>query len=229
MIKRFYTEVSVEAGEGGFAVKLDGRLVKTPTRNLFVLPTLALAEACAGEWEAQGEEVRPESMPLTKLANVAIDRTPEARGAMIGEIAKYGETDLICHRADAPAALVEKQAAAWDPWLAWSQSELRFAPACVTGIVAAPNDIAPLAEAAEALDDFRLTALARGVALAGSAVLGFALLRGALEPDAAFRAAALDELFQVETWGDDEEARARLVHTEEEFHALAAFVAALEG
>jgi chaperone required for assembly of F1-ATPase len=225
--RRFYKEArAVEAGER-FSVALDGRVLRTPAGNPFVLPTRALAEACAGEWEAQSDRVDPLTMPLTRLANVAIDRTPAARQEVIETIAKHGETDLLCYRADRPPSLVERQRAAWDPLVAWSCEKLDFAPAVVVGITPVQNRVAPLASAVRALDDFRLTALAHAVGLAGSAIIGLALLHGRLDGAGAFAASMLDDFFQLETWGEDGEARARIELHRAEFTAIGQFLTAL--
>ncbi|MGE0046136.1 MAG: ATP12 family chaperone protein [Hyphomonadaceae bacterium] len=225
--RRFYKEAAVREEGGGFAVALDGRALRTPGKLAFAVPTRALADLVAEEWNAQSERIDPMSMPHTRLANVAIERTPATRSDLVAMTAKYGETDLLCHRADAPAALVARQAEAWDRWIAWSRAELQFTPAVVTGIAAQTNDLSPLERAAGELDDFRLTALAHGVGLLGSAILGFALVRGALEADAAFEAAHLDDLHQIEAWGADEEAVQRLDRLKSEIAALAQFIAAL--
>jgi chaperone required for assembly of F1-ATPase len=225
--RRFYKEARAVEGGDGFSVALDGRVLRTPAGNPFALPTRALAEACAAEWEAQSDRVNPLTMPLTRLANVAIDRTPSARQEMIETIAKHGETDLLCHRADRPPSLVERQRAAWDPLVAWSCKKLDFAPAVVVGVTSVQNDIAPLASAARALDDFRLTALAHAVGLAGSAIIGFALLYGRLDGAGAFSASMLDDLFQIETWGEDGEARARIELHRAEFTTIGQFLTAL--
>ncbi|MBI1188459.1 MAG: ATPase [Alphaproteobacteria bacterium] len=224
--KRFFKAARVAETDGGATVALDGRSLRTPGKLAFIVPTRALAEACAAEWNAQGDAIIPHTMPLTRLANVAIERTPQTRDALVATIAKHGETDLLCHRADAPGTLVARQSAAWDPLVAWAGDTLSFRPRIVTGVAAAPNDIAPLSEAAAALDDFRLTALAHGVGLAGSAILGFALLRGRVDAAAAFDAAHLDDLFQIETWGEDDEARARLENIRTEINAVARFLTA---
>jgi chaperone required for assembly of F1-ATPase len=223
-MKRFYKE----ACAADRVVMLDGRPLNTPGRNPFAPPTQALAEACALEWAVQGDVIRPETMPLTRLCNVAIDRTPLARPELVAAIAKHGQTDLLCHRAEAPAALVAAQAGAWDPWLQWAAEALSFTPEIVAGVRAARNDVTPLALAAHAMDDFLLTGLAHGVGLAGSAILSFALARGAMTGAEVFEAAMLDELYQLKAWGEDEAARARLAHIAAEFETLERFVAALK-
>jgi chaperone required for assembly of F1-ATPase len=227
--RRFYKEArSIEAA-GGFSVALDGRPLRTPAGNAFVVPTRKLALACAAEWDGQSDRIDPQKMPLTRLANVAIDRTPSTREEMIESIAKHGETDLLCHRADRPSALVERQHICWDPLVAWSEVELGFAPAVVVGVAAAPNDTTALAEAAAALDDLHLTALAYAVGLSGSAIIGYALLRGRLDGAEAYAAAALDDLFQLDTWGEDEEARKRLEHIHCAFRDVERFFRSLGG
>lgn len=225
--RRFYKEASVTTQADGFGVALDGRALRTPGGAVFLAPTEALARAAAEEWNAQGEKIDPHAMPVTRLANVAIDRTPGARGELIAATVKYGETDLLCHRAAAPAALVDRQTEAWDGWLAWARAELGFSPSVVIGVAAAANALEPLSCAAETLDDFRLTALAHGAGLLGSVILAFAMLRGALSADAAFAVAHLDDLFQIESWGADEEAVQRLDRLKGEIAALKRFIAAL--
>ncbi len=226
-VKRFFGEARAEKCEDRFSVRLDNIVLRTPARADLTLPTDALAQAVAAEWNAQGAQIDPRTMPLTRLANVAIDRALAARGDLIAMIAQHGETDLLCHRAAAPAALVKRQSEVWDPLLAWALDSIGFSPSVVIGVTAAANDTAPLTRAADALDNFSLTALAHAVALSGSAILGFALLLGRLDGECAFLAAHVDELHQLEAWGEDGEARARLEARRAEFHALARFVAAL--
>ncbi|MES1203585.1 MAG: ATP12 family chaperone protein, partial [Pseudomonadota bacterium] len=115
MTGRFFKQASVSAGEGGFVVTLDARPLKTPAKAPFRVPALKLAEAAAAEWNAQIDAIRPETMPITRLINVALDHTPRTRAEMAAQIGKFGETDLLCHRATKPAALVERQARLWDP------------------------------------------------------------------------------------------------------------------
>jgi chaperone required for assembly of F1-ATPase len=228
--RRFYTSASAEAAGGGFGVALDGRALKTPGGAPFRVPTHALAAACAAEWGSQGALIVGASMPMTQLGFAAIDWTARDRQARIDYVAKFGETDLCCHRADAPAALVARQAAVWDPLTAWSARTLGIELAVVTGVVAAPGVPATLDKIrakAAVLDDFRLTALAQAAGLSGSALIAFALLMGEIDANRAFEAAALDDLWSLERWGEDAEARARLVRVRNEFEALAAFIATL--
>ena len=227
-IRRFYQEATAAPAEsGGCVVLLDGRTLRTPHKALFVVPHTALAQAIAVEWTAQVATVRPETMPLTRLANVAIDRTPGARADMADMIAGYGETDLLCHRAATPEALMAEQAAAWDPPLAWAKEVLGVALAPVVGVMATEQDPASLSrlrELALALDDFALTGLAHALGLMGSAVLGFAAARGAAPAgQALFEAAALDELWSQKTWGEDAELTARLNRLRGDLAALEAW------
>jgi chaperone required for assembly of F1-ATPase len=210
-LKRFWTAVDVAAGEGGWAVRLDGRAPKTPAGARLVLPTEAAAGLVAGEWAAQGEHLDPAAMPATRLASTAIDRVSRAREPVADEIAAFAGSDLLCYLADAPASLVEQQAREWGPWRDWAGGLGVPLEAC-EGVVHRPQDPAAVArvrDLALALDDFALTGLATAVPLLGSAVLGLAVQRGALSGDAAFDLSRLDEAFQESRWGVDEEAAAR--------------------
>ncbi|MEO0549593.1 MAG: ATP12 family protein [Pseudomonadota bacterium] len=209
--KRFYKSVAVTVAEGGFAIELDGRSVKTPARAPLTLPSEALARALAAEWDSQGETLDMASMTLTKLANVAIDRTPANRDGMAAELAKYAETDVVCYLAEGPTALRERQSAAWTPWREWAGKTLNVVLLPVEGIVAAPQPSASLAAVqahAMSLGAFRLTGLSWGCGLFGSAVLALAVERGALPAPKALSLSCVDEDWQAEQWGVDEEAAA---------------------
>jgi len=228
--RRFYENAEPVAVEGGYGVSLDGRTLRTPGRLVFATPTFALAQACAAEWAAQVGVIRPASMPLTRLANVAVERTPPTRGPIVESVAKYAETDLVCHRADRPARLVERQSAVWDPLLDWADGALgvRLQPVVGIGIDRRNLEaVSAIAARAAGLDDFRLTGLAHAAGLAGSCIIGFAMLHGALGGAQAAGAAALDEDWALETWGEDAEARARLAGQAAEFTALERFFATL--
>lgn len=229
-IRRFYKDVTVAELPEGVVVLLDGRGVKTPGRLRLMAPCRAVAELIAAEWAAQGETIFPHEMPMTRLANVAIDRAPLARAELAASIGLYVETDLVCHRAERPEALVTRQSAVWDPIADWARAELGARFAVVVGVVPAGSD-APGVEAvtarAAALDDFRLIGLAHAVGQTGSAAVGFALMQGWLDAEPAFQAAALDDLYQVEVWGEDLEAIARLERLRRELSALELWFAAL--
>lgn len=207
--KRFYKQAAAAPVEGGYSVELDGRQIKTPAKATLTLPTEALAKAVAKEWAEQGETLDLQAMTLTRLANVAIDRTPETRADLASELARYAGTDLTCYLADAPSALRERQDAAWRPWREWVGKELGVVLVPVIGLMASPQPPASLdAVRAHALnlDDFRLTALVWACNLLGSAVLALAVERGALTAPDALNASIVDEDWQIEQWGADEEA-----------------------
>ncbi len=228
--RRFYKEAGVKEDGGAFGVTLDGRVLRTPKKQLMAAPTRALAALAAAEWAAQLEVIRAETMPITRLINVALDFTPGARAEMAATVARYGETDLLCHRAGHPASLVDRQRKHWDGLLDWAASALGAPLVCAEGLIAVEQpgaSLDALRTNAEALDDFALTGLAHATGVAGSAVLGFALQRGKIGAQAAFEASSLDELHQLETWGEDEEARARLENLRAELEALERFFAAL--
>ncbi|MEZ5996232.1 MAG: ATP12 family protein [Hyphomonadaceae bacterium] len=229
--RRFYKRASACSIEaGGACVKLDERTLRTPAGAEFRAPTLALAQACAEEWNAQGEHIIPASMPVTQLAFAALDWTAKSRDKIVEYVTAFGETDLCCHRADAPADLVSRQAAAWDPLIAWGADALGARLAVVTGVIAAPANasaLAALKSRANRLDDFRLTALSQAAGLAGSALIAFALLEGRLGAEAAFAASALDNLYALEKWGEDAEARQQLERLRHDLLALERFVRAL--
>lgn len=207
--KRFYKDASVVPGEEGFSVELDGRAIKTPAKATLSLPSEALAKAVAAEWAAQGETLDLQGMTLTRLANVALDRTPETRADLAEELSRYAGTDVTCYLADAPAALRERQEAAWQPWREWAGKELSIVLVPVVGLMASPQPQASLdavRDYALGLDDFRLTALTWVCSLLGSAVLALAVERGALSASEALAASCVDETWQTEQWGEDEEA-----------------------
>jgi chaperone required for assembly of F1-ATPase len=225
--RRFYQHAAATPEHG---VALDQRTLRTPGGAAFIAPTAGLAQAIAGEWAGQGEHIVPTSMPLTQLAFAAIDWTPKSRDQLALYVAAYAETDLCCHRADAPAELIARQADVWNPLVAWGARAHGLALPVVTGVIAA--DIDPqmrerLAAHARGLDDFRLTALAQATGLAGSALIALALLAGRLDAEGAFQAASLDTRWSLDHWGEDIEARAKLDTQRAEFDNVARFVAAL--
>lgn len=228
--RRFYKAVSVRPSSGGHGVHLDERTLRTPGGVVFVAPTAALAHACADEWDAQGEHIAPSRMPVSQLAFAALDRGAAKRDELIDYIAAFGETDLCCHRADAPIELIAHQAAVWDPIVSWAREELGVSLPVMTGVIAAPSDpiaLAALRARAALLDDFRLTALAQATGLAGSVLIGFALVLRRLDAQAAFEATALDNLWSLKHWGEDTEARTRLDRQRAEFAAIERYVEAL--
>lgn len=207
--KRFWKETTVAETEGGFTVVLDGKPIRTPMKAPLVLPTRGLAELIAAEWEAQQGKIDPETMPATRSANSAIDKLGAQREAVVDMLAAYGDTDLLCYRAERPLALVTRQAESWNPVLAWVAEKLQ-APLNVTAgmmPVAQPADsLARLKAEVAALDVFRLAAFHDLVAISGSLVLALALISGEIDVTEAWQASRLDENWQAEQWGVDEEA-----------------------
>ncbi|HLJ70777.1 MAG TPA: ATP12 family protein [Roseiarcus sp.] len=228
--KRFYISAGVAPREGGFALTLDGRGARTPAKNLLILPTRPLAEIIVAEWDAQGETIDPATMPATRLANSAIDgvqpKIPEVRL----EIAAYAGADLLCYRAGEPESLVEAQAAAWDPVLDWARDELgaRFILSEGVRHVAQPEPaLQAVGAALETIGDpFALAALHVMTTLTGSALLALAVARRRLSAEEAWRAAHVDEDFQISRWGEDAEAAARRAARWREMAAAAGVYAA---
>jgi chaperone required for assembly of F1-ATPase len=212
--KRFYKEATIgEAGEGGFPVLLDGRPIRTPARRLLAAPTQALAQALAAEWNAQGDTIDPARMPLTRLANAIIDAVADRLGPVAEEIAKYLGTDLLFYRASTPAGLVTRQAQAWDPLLAWARDEIGARFVQVEGVMyaAQPDHAIEAARARIPLETWRLGAV--------SALLALALAYDAIDADAAWDAAHVDEDWQMAQWGRDELALQRRAYRRAEFDA----------
>lgn len=207
--KRFWKQAEVVAVEQGFSVTLDGRDLKTPAKAPFWVPSAALATEVATEWQAQIDKVRPETMPYTRTANSALDKVAPQFGAVADMLAAYGGSDLLCYRAEAPQELVERQAVGWDPLLAWALAEFGAHLTSTVGIMPIDQPVEsqlPLRQAVHALDPFQLAAFHDLVAITGSLVLALAVARGKLTADAAFDLSRIDEHWQVELWGVDEEA-----------------------
>jgi chaperone required for assembly of F1-ATPase len=225
LAKRFYQDVAVkDEGGGGASLLLDGKPVRTPGKALLALPTRALAEAVAAEWRAQGERVDPSTMPLTKLANSAIDGVKGREQTVIDDIARHAASDLLCYRAEGPKALVAAQGRHWDPVLAFAREALDAPLTLAQGIVHVAQPEASLARvrgAFEGHDPFRLAALHVMTALTGSALLALAVLREWLTPEEAWDAAHVDEDFQISQWGEDEEAKRRREARWRDFEASA--------
>jgi chaperone required for assembly of F1-ATPase len=230
-MKRFWKEVSV-AGEGdGWTIQLDGRPVRTPDRAALLLPTEALAEAIAEEWRSVGQEIDPRAMPLTGLANAAIDRVAPERQAFAGGLARYAEADLACYRSEWPPELVERQKAAWDELLAWARRRYDVDFSTTSGLMHVPQPqatIERLAHAVAALDSFRLAGLSPLATIGGSLVAALAVLDKAITPDAAWDAVSVDERWQLEQWGADSEAGKALENKQRDFRAAARFLELLD-
>jgi len=220
--KRFFKKVETgDGGEGGVAIFLDGKPVQTPARREFVAPTHALADAIAAEWDAQVEVIDPFRMPLTRLSNAAIDAVADARDAVAEEIAKYLHSDLLFYRAEAPAGLAAKQSAAWDPVLTWAREKFGARFVLTQGVMhqPQPHEATMAVTAAIPADPWRLAAMSSITTLTGSALLALALADSAVDPDAAWSAAHVDEDWQMSKWGHDELALERRAYREKEFKA----------
>ena len=207
--KRFWDETKVTPAEDGFTVTLDDRPLRTPQKAALVLPTKALAEAVAAEWAAQEGEIRPETMPFTRTANSAIDKVAVQHDEVADLLAAYGETDLVCYRAEGPEGLVARQAEAWDPVMEWAAQALGVRLQPVTGIIPAPQDPAALdhlSALTHAFGPFELAAFHDLVSLTGSLLLGFAAVQGAKTPEELWQISRIDEQWQEDQWGADEEA-----------------------
>ncbi|MEM9973585.1 MAG: ATP12 family protein [Pseudomonadota bacterium] len=207
--KRFWREVHVAPVEGGFEILLDDKPVRTPAKAPLQLPTKALAGDVAAEWEAQDDIVRPELMPVTRMANSAIDKVRPQRTEIVDMLAGYGETDLLCYRAEAPDALVARQQAAWDPLLDWLTTTHGVRLRVTGGILPVAQDRTALAQLAgeiERFGPFELAAFHDLVTLPGSLVLGFAATARYASLEALWEAARLDEAWQIEQWGEDDKA-----------------------
>lgn len=230
--KRFYRDVTAEPAEGGgWQILLDGRSVKTPGRQLLRFPTEALAMEVAEEWADQKTHIDLLGMHLTRLSNVALDRTAELREEMAEEVARYCETDLLCHIAEEPFELAALEEARWSPVRDWAAENFGVILVTTEGIIASPQPDASLQAAREyalGLDDFRLTALVYGCGLFGSALLSMAVVEGALTAESAFHLSRIDEDWQAQQWGVDEEAKAAADAKQVEADALGRLIEALQ-
>ncbi|MEG6509784.1 ATP12 family protein [Methyloligella sp. 2.7D] len=223
--KKFYETVSVEeVPSGGAEVLLDGKRVKTPKREPLAFPSTALAEAVAEEWRGQGETIDPGTMPLTRLANTAIDGVSAMEEAVLEDILNFAGTDLLCYRASGPDGLIAKQQEIWDPVLGWIAQRYGAEFALAEGVihVEQPADsVVALRDALKGLDPFGLAALHVMTSLTGSALLALAVAEGEIGPEAAWEAAHVDEDWQIGLWGEDAEAAERREARRQDFAAAA--------
>jgi len=225
--KRFYKEVSVAPEDGGYVIKLDQYTLKTPAKKAsdkqtLLLPHEKYAELVASEWAAQGDEVDPRTMPVTRLLNVAIARTPETREDLIAEARKYAGSDLLCYRSNETRLYLEHQAENWDPVLDWAAGQ-GVSLKTTEGLEVIAQDETSLdavANYAKSLDDIALTLFVHLLSTFGSAVLGMTVMTGHLSGEAAYKLSRLDELWQIKYWGQDEEAQERSDAIEAEIIAL---------
>jgi chaperone required for assembly of F1-ATPase len=226
--KRFYKSVSVAEQGGVFAILLDGRPVKTPLKKALETRHRALADAIAAEWRAQGAEIDPAAMPLTRLLSTAIDRVAAERDAMTASLLAYLDTDLLCYRAPHPAALKERQAAVWQPILDWLEAAHGIGLSVVHGVAPVTQPEAARAAAARVLSALPVdtfTAVQAAAAATGSVGLALALGQGRISAAEAFAAAQLDETYQNEQWGEDAEALERRRRIEADIAAVGRYLA----
>jgi chaperone required for assembly of F1-ATPase len=230
-VKRFWKDVIVEREGGGWGIRLDQRAIRTPARAPLIVPSEALANAIAAEWRAVADRVDPRAMPLTGLANAAIDRVLPDREAFASGVAKYAEADLVCYRAEGPTELVKQQDEEWEKLLAWGRRRYNVEFATTGGLmhVAQPQaTVERLAHAVAALDAFRLAALSPLVTIGGSLLAGLAIVENAISAEAAWHAVSIDERWQLEEWGSDAEGEATLENRHRDFVAAARFLELLD-
>lgn len=211
--RRIWAEATVVDTADGFAITLGGRQVKTPAKAALVMPTRAMAEAIAAEWRAQGQKIDPRTMPATRTANSAIDKVQHQHAEVADMLAGYGDADLLCYRADSPAALVARQADQWNPALDWAKTNLGVRLEPRNGLMHEPQEAADLARLkakVQELTSFQLAAFHDLVCLSGSLILGFAAALDWKETEDIWNLSRLDEIWQEEQWGEDEEAKAAL-------------------
>jgi len=224
--KRFYRQAEV-TGERPYGVALDGRPVKTPGKRNLTVPSLALAEAIAGEWATQGDRIDPYRMWLTRLANTAIDRVEGHEERVLGDIVNHAGSDLVCYRAPEPEGLVIRQGEFWDPVLSWAEEALGVRFATVQGLMhkaQPPETLKAVESYLRRFDAMELCAVHNIATLTGSTLLALSVVSGALEPERAWLLAHVDEDWQAERWGEDAEAAERKTRRKEEFDAAIRFL-----
>lgn len=229
-MKRFYKIAAVEERAGGFGVALDGRALRTPSGAPLLLPTRQAAEAIAGEWAAQGDELKPAAMPVMQLASTAIDRIAPLRDAVVDELLRYAATDLLCYRADSPAELVERQTQSWQPVIDWAMLRFDAGLRVTAGVLPVEQPAEALVALRRAIDGYdlwRLCVLQSLTAATGSLLLALAVIEGRLDGEAAYHASQLDESYQIALWGEDAEAAQRRAGLRADVLAAAEFLAAV--
>ncbi|GAA4746552.1 ATPase [Sphingomonas daechungensis] len=230
-MKRFWAKAEVVEADGGWGVVLDGKPVKTPARVPLVVPTEALAEGIAAEWNDVAETIDPRAMPLTGLANAAIDRVQPARKAFAADLARYAEADLACYRAEEPQGLVDLQSREWDALINWGRRRFDVDFNVTTGVVHVSQPVATverLSHAVAALDAFHLAGLSPLVTIGGSLLAALGVLEDAFDAARAWEAVSVDDRWQLEQWGSDTEAEAALANRRRDFLAAARFLDLLE-
>ena len=225
--KRFWKNVHVVLSETGYFIKLDDKILKTPANKQMMLPTEALAKKVASEWGQQVEEIDPTTMPFTKSSNAALDKVSEQFEEVSSLLGEYGDTDLLYYRADSPPELQKRQKTGWDPIVKWAENTFKVQINCGTGIVYIPQNEKLFSEIRKKISNlsiFELTALYDMVSITGSLILGLAIINGRLSAEEAYQLSRIDEQWQLEQWGEDEEAQVAsnqkniaILHSEEFF------------
>ena len=225
--KRFWKNVHVVSSEAGYFIKLDDKILKTPAKRQMMLPTEALAKKVASEWDEQVEEIDLTTMPFTKSANAALDKVSEQYEEVSSLLSEYGETDLLYYRADSPPEIQKRQKTEWDPIINWAENTFKVQRNCGTGIVYIPQNEKLFSETRKKINNlsiFELTAFYEMVSITGSLILGLAIINGRLSAEEAYQLSRIDEQWQLEQWGEDEEAQVAsnlknvaILHSEEFF------------
>jgi len=226
-MKRFYRQVTVASGDGGHQVLLDQRPLRTPAKHHLATPSRSLAEAIAAEWQAQTDEIRPHAMPLTRLASTAVDRMPRQRAAAIDQVVAYADTELLCYRASEPLELVRRQQRIWQPLLDWAHATYGVRLNVTTGLVPVPQPagaVERLRACVEDLDDWPLVGVHAATTTLGSLILGLAVFETRIDAVRALEASLLDELFEIERWGEDIEIERRHAMLRRDVEAAALFL-----
>lgn len=230
-MRRFWQQAEAVPEDGGWGVSLDGKPVRTPGRAVLFVPTEALGRAIADEWNGVGDTLDPRALPLTGLANAAIEKIAPDREAFVATLANYAQGDLACYRAESPPELVGRQAASWDSLLAWARRRFDVDFRITSGIMHVdqpPGTVERLTHALAVLDPFRLAGLSPLVTIGGSLVAALAVLEHALTANEAWDAVSIDDRWQIERWGADEEAVKSLENRRRDFFAAARFLELLE-
>ena len=230
-MKRFWKSVDAVENSGGWSVRLDGKPILTPAKRPFVVSTKALADAIAEEWRSVADQVDPPAMPLTGLANAAIDRVAPDTAAFARGLSRYGDADLACYRSEWPPDLVDRQTQNWDPLLAWGRRRFDVDFSTTSGLMHVPQPpatIVQLDHAVAALDAFQLAGLSPLVTVGGSLLAALALFENAISPETAWQAVSVDERWQLEQWGADPDAQQALDNRRSDFLAGARFLGLLE-
>ena len=224
--KRFWKKAETVPVADGFTVHLDGRAIKTPVKAGLIVPTRAIADAIAAEWDAQEDIVKPHTMPVTRAANAAIDKVTPQFVEVADMLAAYGDSDLLCYRATSPDELTERQAELWDPLLDWAETALNARLVTFAGVMhqaQSPESLQELRQRTHALNAFELAAFHDLVSLSGSLIIAFAAIKGHLPPQTLWEVSRLDEIWQQEQWGKDDEAEAAAAIKAEAFFAAKRF------